>query len=514
MASTFSFHFRNELHGDQWEDARGFLVSEFDYLYAALASLSPGAAVTPSPPSTSIPQHHLTHETGGSDAITNLSAGILTSGTLLDVRLSPNVPLLNSPNQFTISQEIRRATNPALFLNETGQPANGRLWELTSSGGLFTIWPLDDTYSTIPGVVSVTVSRVGDLTMGRALTLKGAPPAITLTDTSQGIDLRIFSVVNSSATFTVNAYNDALTSILSTPLLLTRAGDVRVGRLLQIGGGGTANPGLGVGGGVGEYSTALQVGTADNSNWATVRAGNFVSSGGGNNLADLTCGTTNFTNGIYVSSGNIVGAGYLQIIGAVYPGRVDTTAQQGSWYLASHGSYGLYTNTGLYFATGAITSGAVAAGQIFVQMQAGAIAIGVNGTAAANEAIFYNANGAMGAIQVSGTTCSYLNLSDARMKRDLGIVRETTVLRDTVIHDYEWITDGQRARGVFSQDAYTVLPAANAPGTDEYDEDGHLVHPWMTDYSKYVPDLIVGWQQHAADIAALRAELAALKGRS
>jgi hypothetical protein len=34
----------------------------------------------------------------------------------------------------------------------------------------------------------------------------------------------------------------------------------------------------------------------------------------------------------------------------------------------------------------------------------------------------------------------------------------------------------------------------------------------MTDYSKFVADLIVGWQQHDAEIADLRAALAALKG--
>jgi hypothetical protein len=34
----------------------------------------------------------------------------------------------------------------------------------------------------------------------------------------------------------------------------------------------------------------------------------------------------------------------------------------------------------------------------------------------------------------------------------------------------------------------------------------------MTDYSKFVPDLIVGWQQHDAEIAELRAMFATVKG--
>jgi len=43
------------------------------------------------------PLHHTTHEPGGSDAITVLSASILTTGTLPDARLSANVAFLASP---------------------------------------------------------------------------------------------------------------------------------------------------------------------------------------------------------------------------------------------------------------------------------------------------------------------------------------------------------------------------------------------------------------------------------
>jgi hypothetical protein len=50
-------------------------------------------------------------------------------------------------------------------------------------------------------------------------------------------------------------------------------------------------------------------------------------------------------------------------------------------------------------------------------------------------------------------------------------------------------------------------------GTDATTEDGSLAQPWMTDYSKFVADLIVGWQQHDAAITALRAEVAALRQR-
>ncbi len=60
-----------------------------------------------------------------------------------------------------------------------------------------------------------------------------------------------------------------------------------------------------------------------------------------------TVGGTLTVGGAIGSSSNITAAGFLQNVGFMYPGRVDTTAAQGTWYLASHASYGLYSNTGL-----------------------------------------------------------------------------------------------------------------------------------------------------------------------
>jgi len=45
---------------------------------------------------------------------------------------------------------------------------------------------------------------------------------------------------------------------------------------------------------------------------------------------------------------HLLNTGMVQPTGFVYPGRTDTGAAQGSWALGSHGSYGLWTNTGFY----------------------------------------------------------------------------------------------------------------------------------------------------------------------
>jgi hypothetical protein len=124
-----------------------------------------------------------------------------------------------------------------------------------------------------------------------------------------------------------------------------------------------------------------------------------------------------------------------------------------------------------------------------------------------------SANGSPGNISQTGvSSVAYNTTSDARLKRDHGPATTLDGLRGVVVHDFTWIADGVRDRGVFAQEAHAHYPRAITPGDDATTTEGSLAHPWMTDYSKFVPDLIVGWQQHDAEIAALRALLAPMKG--
>jgi hypothetical protein len=129
-------------------------------------------------------------------------------------------------------------------------------------------------------------------------------------------------------------------------------------------------------------------------------------------------------------------------------------------------------------------------------------------------AVFFNsAAGIAGQIQQTGaTTVAYTTTSDARLKDDAGRAADLSALRAVVVHDFAWKADGRADRGVFAQDAHAVFPRAVTVGTDDTTADGTLTRPWMTDYSKFVPDLIVGWQHHDADLAELRALLVTLKG--
>jgi len=142
-------------------------------------------------------------------------------------------------------------------------------------------------------------------------------------------------------------------------------------------------------------------------------------------------------------------------------------------------------------------------------------------TNANSDAISFNQNATqVGHIQTTsvGTTL-YTGTSDSRLKNDLGVATDTSVIDNTVIHEFSWKQNNVSDRGVFAQEAFLVKPHAVYQGDDTVNEDGSLQKPWGVDYSKYVPDLIVYAQQlkkqiqeQQALITQLQADVAALKG--
>jgi hypothetical protein len=158
-----------------------------------------------------------------------------------------------------------------------------------------------------------------------------------------------------------------------------------------------------------------------------------------------------------------------------------------------------------------VSGGGYSGSELQTTIGRGFVVSGTNITTSHAHASFYNPNGGVGSIQTNGTATVYLTTSDQRLKIDRGPLADRTVLQRTRVHAFDWQTDGTSGRGVFAQEAITVAPFAVTEGTDERDEQGRLTHPWGVDYSKYVPDLIAGWQAHDADLAALRARLACLE---
>ena len=207
-------------------------------------------------------------------------------------------------------------------------------------------------------------------------------------------------------------------------------------------------------------------------------------------------GTTHISNG--GSSGNII--------------KLDTGSQIQFWTGVSWVSGNALRWT--IDAVGNLSTGTFAAGNKFMSLAAGGgiIYIGQSGTSPIGHLSFWNGNGEVGSISTNGYNTSYVTSSDERMKRDFVVRTDSDVLRRTTIYDFKFL-DGTSGRGVKAQEAYDVHPLAITVGNDSRDEAGHLLKPWATDYSKYVPDLIVGWQQHDSQVAVLERRIAALEAR-
>ena len=121
---------------------------------------------------------------------------------------------------------------------------------------------------------------------------------------------------------------------------------------------------------------------------------------------------------------------------------------------------------------------------------------------------FAYGGGVIGSITQNATSGVLYNItSDSRLKTDLGISTDISVIDNTIIHDFSWNVDGTIDRGIFAQEAYKTKPSAVQVGQDDVNKQGKLEKPWGVDYSKYVPDIIVYCQQLKATITELQDKL-------
>lgn len=455
------------------------------------------ATVSQLPPSAPA-GHHVTHETGGADAITSLSGAVITSGTVADARHSTNVPLKNAANIFTVNQRVT-ATRPAWELLFPGNVALGRVSQNTlasridvtsnlsydgtdlnaddtskpsahysqsdgahyfntfpaganprtaalaaqmsiDAAGLVTIFgsltvagvnllahqarhrsggadPVDvKTLAGYPGDGSLFLSGMGAFaipavnpntayknvdngftvgqTVASSVVVSGSGYAeLRLTDTAQAANAKIFRVLNYQGLFQIWPADDAANPA-SLALTLTRAGHTILGGRLQIG-SPAAPPAMSASYPAWRSATGpvMECVTGDNSQWAGVRAGFVITMMAGTQLADLST------------------------YGGIYPGRVDVAGYQTSWYLASHGSYGLYANTGLYLA-GSLTAATNVTCTTLYATAGLASHAGVGGVFQGN-AYNFEWNGSGTKLWIDTFMAGIITVtSDARVKRD------------------------------------------------------------------------------------------------
>jgi hypothetical protein len=112
---------------------------------------------------------------------------------------------------------------------------------------------------------------------------------------------------------------------------------------------------------------------------------------------------------------------------------------------------------------------------------------------------FYNSNGKVGGIDVSGSATTFNTSSDYRLKEDLKDFNGLEMISNIPVYDFKWKTDESRSYGVMAHELQEVLPDAVVGEKDAEEMQG-------VDYSKIVPLLIKSIQELKAEIDILKAK--------
>ena len=188
------------------------------------------------------------------------------------------------------------------------------------------------------------------------------------------------------------------------------------------------------------------------------------------------------------------------------------------------------TNTGLYFPaadTLAATTGGTerlritSDGQFFVdtttndtssRISTRATSAVINGvgvycttTAATGAMVFFNPNGQVGTIQVTGFATAYVTSSDYRLKENVApITNGLTTIASLKPVTYDWKNDASKGEGFIAHELQSVIPAAVSGEKDAINKDGSI-NPQGVDYSKIVVHLVAAIQELKADFDAYKA---------
>ena len=127
---------------------------------------------------------------------------------------------------------------------------------------------------------------------------------------------------------------------------------------------------------------------------------------------------------------------------------------------------------------------------------------------------FYNSASALaGYINFSGTTTSYVSVSDYRLKENVlpmvGALDKVAQLKPCT---YKWKSDGSDGQGFIAHELQAVVPDCVSGIKDAVDEDGNI-KPQGIDTSFLVATLTAAIQEQQAMIEELKTKVAALEAR-
>jgi hypothetical protein len=329
-----------------------------------------------------------------------------------------------------------------------------------------------------------------------------------------GTNKNIWFHDHSTSSTAISSVNDAGSayeqlSIQAAPLILrnstTEAARIDASSRLLIGtstavtGSDSANANLQVtGGGGGVYGGYLAIGRA-----ATAASSSANQILGRIAFTDSTAGEYAY---ITANIDGTPGSGD-------YPGRLvfSTTADGAS----SPTERMRITNGGsVYFATTSAPSSSNS-GSAFVPESEGRATLYMRTNTTSGRVLcnFGNTNGETGSIQVSASSTSYNTSSDYRLKENViplaGAIERLSQLQ---VHRFNFISDpGNTVDGFIAHEVQRIIPEAVVGEKDAVNEDGSI-KPQGIDQSKLVPLLTAALQETIAELQALKAKVATLKG--
>ncbi|HAM88683.1 MAG: hypothetical protein US83_C0003G0077 [Candidatus Falkowbacteria bacterium GW2011_GWC2_38_22] len=124
---------------------------------------------------------------------------------------------------------------------------------------------------------------------------------------------------------------------------------------------------------------------------------------------------------------------------------------------------------------------------------------------------FFNFSNLIGSITYNGTGVNYNQTSDERLKENIVDTHFGVLdLMKVNVRDFEYKNDsnGQTLNGFIAQELQKIYPDAVTVGTDEVDDNGNLIHPWMVDYGRLTPLIVKSIQDQQTQIEALKTGMA------
>lgn len=143
----------------------------------------------------------------------------------------------------------------------------------------------------------------------------------------------------------------------------------------------------------------------------------------------------------------------------------------------------------------------------------------VASTSSQDVAVFYNPNGAVGALRIAGSGVSLVSTSDEQLKTNRTPLADEfdldALFGALEVFGFDWLSalngeaTGERGYGLIAQEVYLhlphlVTPGSGSPGTPEF-------VPWRLDLAGFMPFVIARLNQLASRQTALAARVTALE---